>query len=585
LVNSEALSQSVRDLPGVWQALGRTRQIIAGGVVAAVAIAIVAGLLFLQRPAQVALYTGLADQDAASIVAKLRELKVPYTIADGGGTINVPQAQAADLRLQLASAGLPSGSGVGIAGYELFDKNQLGITDFAQNLNRQRALEGELARTIRRLSAIQDARVHLVIPEQSLFTSQQKDTTASVVIQLKPGAKLSDEQVASIKFLVTKAVEGLKAENVAVVDTNGNTLGKLDSPETARDKEANVRLQVQHQRESELEKKLQDLLAPVVGANHAIVRASVTLDWDQVQSKSTTFGTPVPRSVQDNRESYSGTGAADVAALGVPGTQSNIPSYQGAPGSQNNSYNSSKVTTNNELPTQEQNIVRALGDVKNVGIAVMVDQAIMGADPAAQQAKVDQITKIVSAAAAINPSRGDQVSVESMPFDNATTVQLKAQQEQQRKMEWIDLGLKVFGVVLALAGMFALFRFLVGSVKPKPPLLAAAEPVSLPGGAAALLPPTQFQDQVLALAEQLGRDPGDLVNPAQMAQRRAAEQVVAAEAERERAEAEARRRDHIRESVAKMALQKPEALAEVLATWLEQEKAPASNRAVTKAKA
>ena len=570
-MNSEGISQSVRDLPMVWQGLGRARQLVVGGVAAAVVAGIIAAAVFLQRPTSVPLYTGLADQDAASIVAKLRELKVPYTIGDGGGTITVPQSQAADLRLQLASAGLPSGSGVGMAGYELFDKTNLTLTDFAQNLNRQRAMEGELSKTIRRLSAIEDARVHLVLPEKSLFLNSQKDATASVVLKLKPAAKLSDDQVASIKFLVTKAVEGLKTENVAVVDTNGNTLGKLDSPETARDKEANVRLEVQRQRESELEKKIQGLLVPVVGPNHAIVKASVALDWDQVQSKAVTYGTPVPRSQQDNRESYSGTGGADVAALGVPGTNSNIPTYQGTGAGANSAFNSSKLTVNNEVPQEERSVVRALGDVKNIGIAVMVDQAALGTDPAVRQAKIDAITRQVSSAASINAGRGDQVSVESMPFDDSTNAELKAQQEEQRKMEWIDLGLKVGGLALAVGGLFFLFRFLVGSVKPKPLAIPAAEPASLPGGAAALLPAAKLQEQAVALATQLGRDPTELLDPVALAQRRVDQQAAELEAARLRAEAEAKRKEQIRETVVKMALQKPDALTEVLANWLNQD--------------
>jgi len=544
---------------------------VAGGVAAAVVLGVIAAIFFLQRPTTMPLYTGLADQDAASIVAKLRELKVPYTITDGGSTISVPQSQAADLRLQLASAGLPSGSGVGMAGYELFDKTNLTLTDFAQTLNRQRAMEGELSKTIRRLTAIEDARVHLVLPEKSLFLNSQKDTTASVVIKLKPGAKLSDDQVSSIKFLVTKAVEGLKAQDVAVVDTNGNTLGKLDSPETARDKEANTRLEVQRQREVELEKKIQGLLVPVVGANHAIVKASVSLDWDQVQSKAVTFGTPVPRSSQDNRESYSGAGGADAAALGVPGVGSNIPSYQGQATGTNSNFNSSKQTVNNEVPQEEKSVIRALGDVKNIGIAVMVDQAALGTDPAVRQQKIDSITRNISSAASINATRGDQVSVESMPFDDSLNAQLKAQQEEQRKMEWIDLGIKVGGLVLAVAGLFFLFRFLVGSVKPKQTATLGAEPVSLPGGVAALLPASKLQEQAVALATQLGRDPTELMDPAMLAQRKAAADEAEAEAARSRAEAEARRKEQIRETVVRMAMQKPDALTEVLANWLNQD--------------
>ena len=349
-MNSEGFAQIIRDLPRVWQSLGRARQLVSGGVAAAFAVAIVAGVLYFQRPQTVPLYTSLNEQDAAAIVAKLKDLKVPYTITDGGGTIRVPQASSADLRLQLASQGLPSGSGVGMIGMEVFDKTSFGITDFAQKLNFQRGLEGELTRTVRRLAAIEDARVHLVIPQDHLLAAQQKDATASVMIKQRAGARLSDDQVSSIKFLVSKSVEGLQPANVAVVDFNGNTLGKLNSPDEARNKEASTRVEMQRQREAELEKKVQGLLEQVLGPNHAVVRATVSLDWDQVAQKTETFSPatlqPQVRSQKDVRENYNGTGADVPAAIGVPGTQANIPTYQSQTGTQNAQYQRSDVTTN-----------------------------------------------------------------------------------------------------------------------------------------------------------------------------------------------------------------------------------------------
>ena len=168
-----------------------------------------------------------------------------------------------------------------------------------------------------------------------------------------------------------------------------------------------------------------------------------------------------------------------------------------------------------------------------------------------------------------------------MPFDDTTTFQIKAQQEEQRKMEWIDLGLKVGGLALAVGGLFFLFRFLVGTVKPKPLAIPAAEPVALPGGAAALLPPARLHEQAVALAAQLGRDPTELLDPVALAHRRADQAAAEAEAARVRIEADAKRKEQIRETVVKMALQKPDALTEVLANWLNQDgsRAAANGRA------
>src|SRR6266498_1743067 len=296
----DGFQQTLRDVPRAFQQMTRTRQLVAAGVAALIVAAIAGGIFFAQRPQQQALYSNLNDADASAIVSKLKELKVPYTVTDGGGTIMVSRQNASDVRLQLASAGLPTGAG-NIPGFELFDKNQMMVTDFAQRLNYQRGLEGELTKTISRLSPVETARVHLVLPQDRLLLSQQKDATASVVIKLKPGARLSDDQVATVRNLVAKSVEGLKAENVAVVDVNGNSLGKLDKGQAAQDEQAANRLQIQRQREGGLETKIQGMLTQALGANKAIVRANINLDWDDVKRNVENYSAGATLSRQDNR--------------------------------------------------------------------------------------------------------------------------------------------------------------------------------------------------------------------------------------------------------------------------------------------
>lgn len=594
-MNSEGIAQFIRDLPRAWAELGRTRQLIVGGIGAALVLGIIAATFYVQRPQQIALYSNLNDQDASAIITKLKDLKVPYIVSDGGGTISVPQEQAADLRLQLAGAGLPSGNGVGMVGMEVFDKTNLGITDFAQKLNYQRALEGELTRTVSRLSAIESARVHLVLPQERLFTSQQKDTTASVVVKTKPGARLTDEQVSNVKFLVSKAVEGLKPENVAVVDVNGNALGKLEASDVARDKLAATRLEVQRQRETELESKIQSMLTQVVGNNKAVVRANVALDWNEVKQNVETFspGAAQPQvlSERDKREQFTGQGGAAVAPGGVPGTQANIPTYQTAAGAGggDSSYNTSDVTRNFQLSSDKQSIVRAPGEIKSIGIAVMVDQAV-GAN------QVDLITQVVTAAAGIQPQRGDQVSVVTLPFDTSLNQQLKKQQEEQTLMDYFALGLRVGGILVGLGGLFLLFRMMSNAVKPKPQAVVVAESVALPGGSAGLLPAVKVQEQLAEAMQLANPTPALPAGPTreeleaeireelrtkiqeevrleiqtqideEAAVRRREEELV-------KAKTEASRRDQMRDNVTKLALNKPEALAEVLNNWLEQSRA------------
>ena len=502
-MNGEGINQSFRDLPQAWSSMGRSRQIgFAVGAVVVIA-ALFSAFVYLQPPATVPLYTNLAEGDAAAVVAKLKEFKVTYTITDGGQTIRVPNEQAADLRLQLASAGLPNGTGVGVVGMEVFDRTNLGITDFAQRLNYQRGLEGELMRTIGRISAIDQARVHLVLPQERLFAAQQRDASASVVIKTKSGAKLTDDQVTSIKFLVSKSVEGLKAENVAVVDSNGNTLGKADSSEIVANKQASARLDVQHTRESEIERKVQNLLDQALGKGRAVVKATVALDWDTVAQTVETYSPgqlqPQTRSQKDSRESFAGTGGDAQAAGGVPGTQTNIPSFQqgaaGAAGGGSSSYQKSEVTTNYEVSSDKRAITRASGEIKSIGIAVMVDQAV-------QNIQAEQLTQAVSAAVGLQTARGDQIAVVTVPFDTTLAKELEAQAAQAQQNDYIQMGVKAGGLLAALIGLFVVFRLLSSSIKPKPVAIDGNDPSALPGGrggAAALVSQESIEAQLAAL--------------------------------------------------------------------------------------
>lgn len=572
-MSSEGLPQIVRDLPRLWRDLGRTRQFLAIGIVAVILVGLIMASVFLRQTPYTALYSNLSEQDAAAVVGKLKELDTPFTIENGGRTIKVPSATAPELRLQLVGQGLPSGS-AGMVGMEVFDKTNLGVTDFAQKLNHQRALEGELTRTVSRLAPVEQARVHLVMPQERLFSAQQRDATSSVVLKLKPGAKLTDEQVGSVKALVSGSVEGLKPEHVAVVDINGNTLGASDAPTAAYDKQVAARLDVQRQRETELERKIQGLLDRVVGPNRAVVRATVALGWDQVEQKIETFSpgaaAPQVRSQHEIKEKVTGGGAD--AAGGTPGAQPNLdgpPTYQGANGAQagpNSTYDRSDLTTNHELSSDRQSIVRAVGEVKQIGLAISMDQAA----PAAQ---VEQITALVTAAAGLQPQRGDQVSVVSLPLE--TSLGAAPSMDMQMR-EWYELGVKLLGVVLALGGLVVLFRYLSRTTRPKMVVVhalpAASGAPALPGGrrgvpalpgaedssaTGALMPPED--DELSRWHSQMARlETLETAKQARM-------QVESAERQAETAE-----RQRQRDDVAQMARAKPEILAALLSSWLEE---------------
>jgi flagellar biosynthesis/type III secretory pathway M-ring protein FliF/YscJ len=358
-------------------------------------------------------------------------------------------------------------------------------------------------RTIGRISAVDQARVHLVLPQERLFAAQQREASASVVVKTKSGAKLSDDQVTSIKFLVSKSVEGLKVENVAVVDSNGNTLGKADTSEIAANKQASARLDVQHTREAEIERKVQALLDQALGKGRAVVKATVALDWDTVAQTVETYSPsqlqPQTRSQKDSRESFAGTGPDAQAAGGVPGTQTNIPSFQQGGGytggGGNSSYQKSEVTTNYEVSSDKRAITRASGEIKSIGVAVMVDQAV-------QNIQAEQLTQAVSAAVGLQTARGDQIAVVTVPFDTTLAKELEAQAAQAQQNDYIQTGVKAGGLLAALIGLFVVFRLLSSSITPRPIASGVNDPSALPagrGGAAALVSPESIQAQLAAL--------------------------------------------------------------------------------------
>ncbi len=220
----------------LWNSLGRRQQVVL--VVLGVGVVVLLGMLAMWagQPEYTTAYTNLSEQDAAAIVQQLQKQQVPYQLIGNGTTIRVPANRVYAIRLDMARLGLPKGGGVG---FELFDGNNLSslvVTDFAQRINFQRALEGELGRTIGGLDAIEQARVHLVIPERTLFTEQAKEPTASVMVRLRSGRKLSEEQVWAIGNLVASSVEGLRPENVTIVDVNGRVLAEGAGGETKASK-------------------------------------------------------------------------------------------------------------------------------------------------------------------------------------------------------------------------------------------------------------------------------------------------------------------------------------------------------------
>src|SRR5256714_5655735 len=312
----DALNPVLAPVQRVWRGLSRGQQI---GLISVLAAR--GGLLFIvttvgKGPDSAVAFSGLSNDDEAAIVQKLKDAKIPYELQDGG-TIRVPSGQVQDARLATAGMGLGGKPSAG-SGFELFNQPSFGQTEFTQKVNYQRALENELARSIGQMDAVESARVHLVMPQQTLFTTQQKDTTASVMLKLKPGRRLDSAQSRSISNLIAGSVEGLKPQNLTIVDINGNTLTPDDTGNLTG--LSSKQLEAQRSYESTMEHNLQAMLDRVLGGGKANVRVSALLNWDQTEQTSETFTpsdptqTPIRTSHDITETTNGGTGAA--AAVG-----------------------------------------------------------------------------------------------------------------------------------------------------------------------------------------------------------------------------------------------------------------------------
>jgi flagellar M-ring protein FliF len=399
--------------------------------IVAVAVLVVAGLYAAVRNQREAdfkpLFTGLAPEDAAGIVQKLREGGVEYRLPEAGGSVMVPSARLADLRLTMAAAGLPK---AGRIGFELFDKTNLGATEFTEHINYRRALEGELERSVMSLAEVEQARVHVTFPKDSVFLDAQQPAKASVLVKIRPGARLAPQNVLAINHLVASAVEGLAPEAVSVLDMNGNLLG-MPKPPDAIDGPgpSEAVLDFRHKVETDLLAKINSTLEPLLGSNRFRAGVSVECDFTGGDQSEEIFDPA--RSVMTSSQRTEDS-AAPPAANGVPGTASSLPRPTSRPGggagrtsrvTENILYQSTRTVKKTHLPA---------GTVRKMSVAVLVDQDLSWerektgfrrvlAAPGPEKLKV--IHDLVAGVTGFSADRGDQVVVESLPFE--TTLALE----------------------------------------------------------------------------------------------------------------------------------------------------------------
>jgi flagellar M-ring protein FliF len=400
-------------------ALSPAKRLTVGGIV--LISALFFGLLITtaNRIDYKPLFSNLGNEDAGEIMKKLKEQKVPARISDDGKAILVPAGKVYELRMSLAADGLPQGSGVG---FEIFDRKNFGMTEFVQKLNYQRALQGELSRTIGQIAGVEQARIHLALPEKSLFKENEKPPTASVVLKMRSARLLNENEVQGIIHLVASSVEGMDPEHISVIDSQGRMLNK-PAVSDAAGRIASTMLETQHNYEKSVEERLQSLLDRVVGPGKSAARVNASLDFKNLEKYEERYDpqASVVRSEQRSEQKDSITMPA-----GVPGVQSNLgksplPAPVPAGGSKNDE------TKNYEISRSTSRIVEPAGSLTRMSVAILVDGRYEktntkkgGAAPLKYVPRTpDELQKIealVKGAVGFNPGRGDQVTVANIPF-------------------------------------------------------------------------------------------------------------------------------------------------------------------------
>ena len=418
---------------------------------AGVTVAVVAGIIGLvtvvNRPSFATLFSNLNEQDASKIVAKLKERQIEYQLEEGGKTVLVPRDQVYDLRLSLAGEGLPQSS---VIGYEIFDRTNLGVSDFVQKVNYRRALEGEIARTILQLQEVEGARVHLAVPERALFKEDEKPVTASVVLKLRSGKPLGREAVRGITHLVSSSVEGLDPGHVTVVDAHGALLSDADRP-ASLSALTSTQLELQNNVEQHLAQKARSLLESVVGAGNCIVQVHADLDFRQVDRTLEQYDPErtTVRSEEMNEETVAGADS-------------------GSGSSRTNSI------TNYEVNKTVEHIVESVGSVRRLSVAALVNgvprtverdgQTVTEVTPRPQE-EMDKLTELVRKAVGFNSERKDEISVTNLTF--GVDVQGPGGEFIYRDSpvdEWAPWVERLL-LVLAMAGGIALIRSLLNRLK------------------------------------------------------------------------------------------------------------------------
>lgn len=454
------------------------------GLTVAVLGATFALLVWVQRPQYAVLFTKLDPSDAGGVVDYLKGQKIPYRIADDGTTIEVSKSSLYEARMALAARGMPQGGSIG---FEIFDKQTLGMTDFVQRLDFQRALQGELARTIMGLSAVEAARVHLALPERSLFVTEDRRPSASVVLKLKPGRSLTPEQVDGVANLVASSVERLTPGDVTIVDVSGQVL----SSDRSRSRErgpADAMRTYQSEIEQRYVESIESLLERALGPGHAVARVTAMLDLAQVE-RTEELVDPDRSAIKTEKRNVE-TNASSVAS-GTPGVGATLSNETTAAKEEGPSSQREDATISYEVSRVTSRRVEPMGGIRKLSVAVLIDGVSKGEGDAKQfvprpQEELDRYRELVKRVVGFSEERGDQIEVLSAPFENPIPESPDSPGLLARLTDFSDAIWRGVGVLLFLVVSLMVVRpFLLAMVSrtPAPPpreLIAAVEQAALP---------------------------------------------------------------------------------------------------------
>lgn len=436
------MNELLRSLIDRWKALPNTRKSIISVMVLAV---LISGTLFVQWLTKVEyapLFTDLEPKTANAVVEKLQDLKVPYKLENQGTTITVPKTKVYEARIELAGAGVLTETGLG---FELFDQTKLGATDFERTLDYQRALQEELRRTIVAFEEIEQARVHLVLPKESVFVEEEQPASAAVTLKVKPLAKLNPEQVKGIVYLVSSSVQNLPPENVKIIDSTGNVLSDAVAVGAEADltQQRLTQYELKRQYEKDLEKRVQGMLATIFGEGKAVAMVTADLDFDQVEERRVDYGEGSISGEQTSHEESTTTGGSG-GVVGNPNLTPQVSGYNTA-AQGNSTYQRDDNTTNYKVDETTTVTVKAPGQVRSLSTSVVVNGQL-------SQEQITQIERMVATAIGFQPLRGDQISVSSMTFESGSEELAEPQLGGEKilyppYLKWVALGL---GIVLLL---------------------------------------------------------------------------------------------------------------------------------------